>query len=321
MYTMWPGPIQNQSKIEYLDCTICKKEVKYESIFCSLCQHWVHPDCVDLKRNDLLKMGENKYGDWFCSPCTDEIFPFLESLEIDKSFEQNLKNNSEFITHTDCSSCSKQVKGESMCCSLCSHWVHKKCISKFSNRRKLHSKQTNSMPETFENMNNFYKNKDWFCFQCSKSIFPFLSLSDEDFLISSNLDNNDHRKTIENMKNKLREINLLSEINESDSKECDFDKFDPDKNFTYNDNYEYTSSMNFQKPNDTEISILNFNIRSIKKNFDEFTKLLCLSNINFDVITLTETWMDNNSCLEDYTIEGYLPPSPKTGKIDLEGVY
>ena len=57
-----------------------------------------------------------------------------------------------------------------------------------------------------------------------------------------------------------------------------------------------------------EISIINFNIRSIKKNFEKFTNLICSSNTSFDVITLTESWMDDNSCLEDYTITGYHPP-------------
>ena len=40
---------QNQSlfidknNIEFLDCTICNKEVQQESIFCSQCFSWVHP--------------------------------------------------------------------------------------------------------------------------------------------------------------------------------------------------------------------------------------------------------------------------------------
>ena len=298
-------------------------------------------------------MGDCEYGDWFCSPCTEEIFPFSENKEISTPTNKN-KDTTEFKTYTDCSSCSKQVKGESMSCSLCFHWVHKKCIGKFSNRRKLHSNKTNNMPETFENMNNFYKNKDWFCFQCSKSIFPFHSLSDEDFLISNNIDTNYQRKNFENLQNKLREINLLSEIDKTGDKEGDFDRFDPDKNLTYNDNCEYTSSMNFKHPENTEIALLNFNIRSIKKNFDKFTRLLTLSNISFDAITLTETWMDSDSCPADYNIEGYppqlttrsglsaggtydrvaiednfelstpqlsTPQLSKTGKIDLEGVY
>ena len=27
-------------------------------------------------------MGDCEYGDWFCSPCTEEIFPFSENKEV-----------------------------------------------------------------------------------------------------------------------------------------------------------------------------------------------------------------------------------------------
>ena len=71
---------QNQSKlnydnIEYLNCTICTKTVNNESIFCSRCQSWVHPDCANLNRKDLEIIGNSSYGDWFCPPCIHSIFP------------------------------------------------------------------------------------------------------------------------------------------------------------------------------------------------------------------------------------------------------
>ena len=54
--------------------------------------------------------------------------------------------------------------------------------------------------------------------------------------------------------------------------------------------------------------MINFNIRSIRKNFKKFTDLICISNTKFDAITLTETWTDDTSNLEDYEITGYHPP-------------
>jgi hypothetical protein len=189
-----------------------------------------------------------------------------------------------------------------MCCSLCKHWTHKKCIGKFS-----------KIKGTFEEMNNFYKNKDWFCFECSRSIFPFLSLCDEDFLISCNneLDKSLLNNNLKNIQNKLSEINLFPETTDDHS---DIDKFDPDKNFTFEDNCEYVFNTNTNISNESEISIINFNIRSIRKNFEDFTNLICNSNTNFDVITLTETWMDDNSCLDDYLITGYHPPIAQNRK-------
>ena len=35
--------VRDKSKIEFKDCAVCKEQVKYESIFCNLCQNLVHP--------------------------------------------------------------------------------------------------------------------------------------------------------------------------------------------------------------------------------------------------------------------------------------
>jgi len=122
-----------------------------------------------------------------------------------------------------------------MCCQLCFHWVHKKCIGKFSKKGG-----------TFEEMNSFYKNKDWFCFRCSRSIFPFMSLCDEDFLIACNgLDKSSMNNNLKNIQNKLSEMNLFSET--TDEENSDIDKFDPDKNFTFEDNCEYVFNTNTNK--------------------------------------------------------------------------
>ena len=52
----------------------------------------------------------------------------------------------------------------------------------------------------------------------------------------------------------------------------------------------------------------------------KFTTLLFNSNTNFDVITLTETWMDDTSCPDDYTITGYHPPIAQNRKDGSRGV-
>ena len=86
-------------------------------------------------------------------------------------------------------------------------------------------------------------------------------------------------------------MNLFSET--TDEENSDIDKFDPDKNFVFEDNCEYVFNTNTNISNESEISIINFNIRSIRMNFEKFTDLICNSNTKFDVITLTETWIGN----------------------------
>ena len=54
----------------------------------------------------------------------------------------------------------------------------------------------------------------------------------------------------------------------------------------------------------TDLPLLNFNIRSIGANFDTFSCLTNLLNKKFDIFTFSESWLnDNNKNL--YTIEGY----------------
>ena len=136
--------------------------------------------------------------------------------------------------------------------------------------------------------------------------FPFLSLNDEDFLSTcTELDKNQINSNIKNIENKLKEANFFSEINNPDDRDCDFDKFDQDKNFSFEDNCEYVYNTNSYISKESDISIINFNI---KAHYKKITDLISSSNTDFDVITFTETWMDDDSCLEDYTIIGYHPP-------------
>ena len=168
-------------------------------------------------------------------------------------------------------------------------------------------------------MNEFYRDKDWFCPSCSRSIFPFLSLNEEDFLITSlELGKNKITKIIKNIQDRLKTFNFFSVVQEHNETECDFDKFDPDKNFIFEDNCEYVYNTNSNISKEADISIINVNIRSIKANLKNFTDLLSISNTEFDVITLTETWMDDDSCLEDYNITGYHPPVVQN-RIDRSG--
>ena len=65
----------------------------------------------------------------------------------------------------------------------------------------------------------------------------------------------------------------------------DFDKI----SCSYHDPSKFDSS----KINDgNKLSILNFNIRSISKNFDNFITFLNGFNVDFDILILTETWLN-----------------------------
>ena len=54
---------------------------------------------------------------------------------------------------------------------LCRHWVHGKCLSLFNKHK-------------FQTFIEYYKNEEWFCYESSKDIFPFIHLHEEDCQIA-----------------------------------------------------------------------------------------------------------------------------------------
>ena len=159
----------NQS-IEFQDCAICCKQVRYESIFCNLCQHLVHPYCNGINKQqleNLSKIDEN----WYCKGCNFKIFPNCLLNNNPKAMKTNkFMLKCDFITFNDCSVCSKKVTGnESLSCSTCNHWVHKKCIGEFNNRAE------------FQNFLHHYSSKPWDCPTCTSKMLPFTFLDNDDF--------------------------------------------------------------------------------------------------------------------------------------------
>ena len=79
-----------------------------------------------------------------------------------------------------------------------------------------------------------------------------------------------------------------------------FNNIYPDLNENQSSEYYDKLSMN----SDTDLLILNFNIRSIGANFDTFNCFTNLLNKKFDILSFSKSWLnDNNKNL--YTIEGY----------------
>ena len=74
-----------------------------------------------------------------------------------------------------------------------------------------------------------------------------------------------------------------------------------------NQSSEYYDCPKFNKlmmNSNTDLLLLNFNIRSIGANFDTYNCFTNLLNKEFDILSFSESWLnDNNKNL--YTIEGY----------------
>ena len=63
-----------------------------------------------------------------------------------------------------------------------------------------------------------------------------------------------------------------------------------------------------QDSHSKSFTTLTFNIRSLTKNFEQFCTQIINTDYCIDIITLTETWLTNESNIEDFIIEGYHTP-------------
>ena len=232
--------------------------MKYESILCDHCQHLVHPYCNGISKTTLHQLGQLAEN-WYCQNCNLKIYPNF--LLTNNNNHEMLKNQNqieiknEFVTYNDCSVCSKKVTGtETLACSSCNHWVHKKCIGHFNNRSE------------YQNFLVYYSSKSWDCPICTSEMLPFTFLDNDEFIMLL-LDiytkptylNNDN---IKNVYIKLKGKDFFkTEYDNDDKKDKYFDKIDPDINFFFNDSCDYiidTDDIIFQQS--SELNMLTFNI-------------------------------------------------------------
>ena len=189
-----------------------------------------------------------------------------------------------------CSYCGKNVISDAIECSLCMLWCHRSCA-------KLSKKQLEILSKD---------NDYWYCKSC-KSVFPFYTVDEDEFAyIHTDIDG-----TAEfiDLYNKCRYIDINQNLY-TEHNVCDFeDKIDPNNNFFANIESEcsyYTASEfnNKMKPGQN-LSLIHFNCRSIKANFENMNYFLESLDVKFDIIAVSETWLRDSDNISDYSIENY----------------
>ena len=138
--------------------------------------------------------------------------------------------------------------------------------------------------------------------------FPFMEISEDEFiLLNYNLDCNSNLSDDDKYK-KCDNLNLDTFIY-NEYRDNDYEgTLDPVNNLYKNNQHDcqYYSVEKFNETfnQDHGLSIIHFNCRSLPQNFDKVKETLNELKTVFDVIALTETWL-NTSNMNDYTIEGY----------------
>ena len=294
-------PVKNKESLEFLDCSICHKIVNYESILCDLCQHWVHPQCNNINKYDLEKLN-NIESHWYCLNCNNTIYP---NMVLNIPTQKTAKTiNKDFKTHDSCSVCTKKVTGQNtLSCSDCRHWVHKKCIGFFNNRIE------------YQSFLHYYSNKPWDCPTCRATKLPFVLLDNDEFfmLILENTTTPTfiNKTNFQDIYLTLKNIDFLdnTDMTDDETNKSYLNDIDPDYNYKSNDTCKYlidTSRITIKSNN--ELVVMTFNVRSIRKNFDSFTYLLNRINTKIHVLCLTETWLGPLDNIADFDLDGYHTP-------------
>jgi hypothetical protein len=180
-------------------------------------------------------------------------------------------------------------------CCICRNIYHIKCVNITKNDHR-HMSVTDRI--------------NWFCNQCI-NIFPFNHISFHDNFIAALSSTN-----VQNIPDYTELVFNPLEINDSENN-ISIDEIDPDSYFdglqqnirdVCNSNY-YTDEMLLQlaKRNDkydNKLSMMHCNIRSLSKNCDNLDRHLQTLPFDFDVIAITESWLnvqnDDNNYLHDY---------------------
>lgn len=188
-----------------------------------------------------------------------------------------------------CIYCKRDVILDCIECSLCKKWAHRVCA-------KLSKKQLCKL----EGDDHY-----WFCDNCVEC-FPFRDLMDDEFLYINDL-------AFDNLN--------LYELNE-ECKEYEFGEYstfsdnryglggiDPDNNFYGNHNYScnyFTHDKFVHTVKSSQgLSILQLNCRSLVANFYEMSAFIQGLEIEFDFITISESWFNASTDVNDFQLSDY----------------
>ena len=172
-------------------------------------------------------------------------------------------------------------------CSLCLKWTHRTCA-------KISKKALAAISSTSDY---------WYCQTCSQAL-PFYGLDDESFVtcISMLAEEDNILPLYERCQN--FEFKCFDKF---DYKYCDFDKnLDPDSNsfFGFESACKYFTQEKFcsEIQHKNGLTLLHFNCRSIKASINGVKNFVSSSIIEFDVITVSETWLTDSDDVNCYTL-------------------
>ena len=206
----------------------------------------------------------------------------------------NTSTNTKPHKTNSCSSCKTLVPINHLKCSICHQLLHFMCA--------------NVPVNTVKNNHNIFKN--WFCSDCS-NIFPFHALSNTEIeILYSSTYHATKNPDIYTAIKKYKDIDKISDkefsiFNHSNT------PTDPELNFysklTKDCDYYCDTQFNTVFREINGFALIHFNARSLNANCQKIDCYLKLLNKSFDVIVISETWI-NPGCLVNF-LPNYTPYS------------
>ena len=151
-------------------------------------------------------------------------------------------------------------------------------------------------------------NEPWYCLSCTNTLFPFGNLNNQNFQTFIG-----NKKTITNSETKNLNSSLLLKPPRDLTLLCNqFNNAIPEnrsdpENVIQSKYYDIDELQKLKIPNkENSLSLFHINSCSLNKNFEEIQNLLKSTNINFDVIAITETRIPKNiSVTQNIVLNNY----------------
>ena len=202
-----------------------------------------------------------------------------------------------------CNICQRNIQSHAhfLKCAMCKSNVHIRCLPNITTNDSIYTNRDENV---------------WLCTMCTTNIFPFNQLDDDDFfeVVKENLMgmNVDLIRRLQRYQFNPFDLNFENDNIPHQDSDPDLQYFN---DMTYVNNLsrcDYYMQHDFNKllddnkiDNDNTLSMIHLNIRSLPKHFRELNVFLSELSIDFNVIAVTETWL-NEANADIYNIDDYL---------------
>ena len=190
-----------------------------------------------------------------------------------------------------CSQCSKAIRKNQngIYCNNSNHWLHVKCTNLTNEEFKLLCKQDDDIP--------------WCCNHCILDVLPFRNVTNSEFLEQHQFCSKKNL-TFQLDPNELNELFVDDSIQLSNVNDIDYHDFF-DISYYFSENSENIIAI-MQTQSSSILITMHINIRSLPANFDKLQSLLANMKLKPHILSINETWLNNNQKGEFNNLSNYV---------------